>query len=309
MSNFWPVPGGGVTVAWSWTDPGDGHGAGAIRQYHLPQARAAVLASLQQARANGQQRIAVCTEYFEGGTSFHLDSADGLCAQDKANLQAFCADAKGLGFGFLLLETGPAWSADPNDWQNPTVMQSMDFTPRPFEPEAYGRNFKIVMDQCDVVMAAGFSEWGLDSHTEAFTGSIPMSADLLYYLQRWWHDVRAQIPPDNNFGLSCVDIGSTNIPQLVANWKAVYQDALPRLWLVHAYNNLAAVWPALKAEIDRQGVGGRGYLVGESFCDDPATHSIIDSDPNVFWRHSWPIGTNTPQGVVQDRFATGYVGQ
>jgi hypothetical protein len=299
----WPIAGGGVTVMWDYSNPGDGHGSGAIRQYHLPQARAAVLAEWQQAFLNGQRRIAICTEYFEGGTSFHLDSSDGLCVQDKANLKAAFADAKAIGFDHVMIETGPAWSADPNNWQNPTVMGAVD-KPRPFEPESYGRNFKIVMDQCEVAAASGIPDWGVDSHTEAFHAG---ALDPLYlaYLRRWWSDIQAEMGDAHNPGMSCADIGNSDLPSLVANFALVYQDKLPVIWLPHAYRNLSTQWPAFQAELNKQGLGGRGFLVGERYCDDP---SILDSDPNIFWSYAWPVGTNTPDGSVQDRYANSYIG-
>jgi len=300
----YPIAGGGVLVQWNFTDPGDGHGHGLIREYHLPGVRASVIAERTQAFQNGQRRIAVCTEYLEGGTSFHLDSSNGLSTQDKANLKAFCADLKGLGYESLLLETGPAWSAAPENWMNSTVMATIGEQIRPFEPLSYERNFRIVAEQFEVLLTAGFGQVELDSHAEAIHGG-PMDPEYLKYLQRWVGDIEDEVGY-GYMSLSTTDVGTD--ASCVDNIRAVYGGNFQPVWYPHIYRGLPGSWAAFKARMDAAGLGGRGYRVSECYSDDPVTALTFNSDPNVFWWNNWPIGTTTPQGAVQDRFPTTYLG-
>jgi len=270
---------------------------GYIRQFD--QQRPLITQHLKAMYANGQRRLGFPILYYEGGDTIALDSSSGeIAGQDKQNLNDLLSLAADIGFLECVCEMVPEWSAAWNDWANPTVMQQLGT--RYWQPEEYARNLLFT----DSVWSI-FQKGRMLAHLDPLAEAIPAPGQqlLLDYCQRYIYDLRQQFG-DPGLGFSIIPT-LDRVPMI----RQVYStEELPAFWNIHLYPSAIESWPQFKAAMNAAGLGGRGYIWGETYCaNQQCVVDAVNADrSDLFFVLGWPVGPDTPQGVSQDRLTLEY---
>lgn len=299
-----PVAGGSNLVCWRFDDGPHGY----VREFTI--AQASILPQLQQMYAAGQRRLAVVVPYFEGGDTFALDSSAGsLNAADRASLTGLLTTIRNIGFQHVMIRMLPEWSAYFGNWQNPTVMAR--YGVGLWRPRSYDRDYSFTADVWDATAQVFPDPYarGIDLCAE---GILPDRSNYpspdaftqsLKFLQRFWDDWCYDYGVSGTVGYSIIPTQDR-----VANIAATYANGQqPYLWAVDCYPRDNSLWPAFKQGMTAAGLD-RGYLITETFADDPTAARIFNADASIFWWYDWPVGPDTAWGVTQDRLCLGYLG-
>ena len=288
MSDF-PVPGGSCLVTWRFDDPNAAHGF--VKEFDI--ATPQITAQLQAMYANGQRRLGIAVPYFRVGDSFALDSTGGrLQPQDRANLIALIQLAKSIGFGELLIEMIPEWSASYANWTDPTVMGSGNT--RTFEPLYYDEDFAFTLDVDAAVASCGI---------QYRMNLIGEGADVKV-CQRFWSDWCDQK------GGHAGSVGFSMVPTQASidQYSQIYTNGrVPDVLAVSAYNNPANMmdWPTFQAAASAAGIT-QGWIIQESLCCNAQADAIFAAGPWYYYRLVWCVSSNTPgapwTSTVNQRF-------
>lgn len=222
-----------------------------------------------------------------------MPAAASWGTQDRDNLVALTRYALSLGFVDFLLEFIPEWDCSYANWLNVTVMG--EGQTRPFQPLAFDELESFTFDVCRVMRTVTANFW---------VDPLGEGTDEKVCSRLWsdWCDQNGGVANCLGFSIVPTQANIDRIPRLYTN------GLLPNVFNVHPYfgNGGELSWSQFKLAMRARGYA-QGFLIGETDANSPEQAAALAADKaDLFWLYQWPVGTDTPPNITQDRLTLAY---
>jgi hypothetical protein len=250
--------------------------------YNYDVAKTTIDAQLQDILNHGQNRLRIPILFghgFASGTV--MDSTGGnLSQRHRTNLTNFLATVRDLGFQEVEIGFFPVGSYnDPTQWSTYSEVQ-------------YQENWNVIYNLHSIIAQSGLL-YRIDLQNEGTPYAF--QTVLLQYAQHLWNDYVNVFGKDDTVGFSiATDVGRMETLPVVYGDSQYGNHGSPYLFDVHLYDRTSQTFVTVFDTLNRVGLGGKGWIIGEAYYNDQAQaaslrDAINTTGQTVYYVAQWPL--------------------
>lgn len=252
---------------------------GVLKNFHTE--REVITRQLRQMHENGQDRLIIGIFHGHGLSSGTLlDSTGGdLPPQGRQNLHDLLAAVQRIGYAEVEVAFHVLGPNDPNGWTS-------------WNEDLYQENWQLIQRMRPIVAGSGL-HYRLNLGNELTPA--PNQPQTLEYTKRLWKDYTQKFGKQDTVGFSIIGMR----PERIASIPRMYGDNPPHLFDFHFYGNETdgdeyQQFVAAHNQMNEMGYTEQGWIVGETFYNDPTSASNIrraidDTGRTVHYLTQWPL--------------------